>query len=291
MGSSSKHAVMVLILALGLLVLGSAMRTLKEVELAPASGEIPNAEYVARFAVSYGDNIHASVRVRLKERFDQSLNFPLFFYLVDDSDWETVIHGGDCSNAAKKSKFTIEQTLRGDGEWSNWQSVEEQELTDTHVVYIVVSDCAGVTHQSYPNLPKIEIDLHMLNSGSEFSHEESGLIYLYSILLFVYFYFLARTTFSVVKDAFNKSDIDPAVMALVFAIYMELLHIITQCIHLYIYSYNGSGFFLLDIASTVLQMNSQIVIVGCFIMIAYGWQITNVDIAENTKLIVLGAFV
>jgi len=131
----------------------------------------------------------------------------------------------------------------------------------------------------------------MLNHGSEFSHEESGMIYLYSILLIVYLYFLATTAFKVGRDAMNKSEIDASVIGMLFAIYMELLHIATQCIHLYIYSYNGSGFNLLDLASTVLQMNAQIILIGLFVMIAYGWKVTENDITQNTPLIVLGGVV
>ena len=56
--------------------------------------------------------------------------------------------------------------------------------------YVVVSDWKGLTHASIPNLPKIEVDLHMLNSGSEFSHEEYGVMTLNFLLLTIYLYFL-----------------------------------------------------------------------------------------------------
>mmetsp|Transcript_25441 Transcript_25441/g.22604 ORF Transcript_25441/g.22604 Transcript_25441/m.22604 type:complete len:323 (-) Transcript_25441:22-990(-) len=181
--------------------------------------------------------------------------------------------------------------LSGDGEWSQWRGVEKQDLPETTVVYAVITDCAGITHQSLPNMPKIIVDLHMLNHGSEFSHEESGLIYLYTILFFVYLYFLASTAFKIAKDAMNKSEIDASIIGMVFAIYMELLHIATQCIHLYVYTYNGSGFYLLDLASTFFQMNAQIVIIGLFVMIAYGWKITENDITKNTTLIIMGGVV
>lgn len=137
-------------------------------------------------------------------------------------------------------------------------------------------------------MPKIEVDLHMLNSGSEFSVEEKGVVTLNIILLVVYMYFLATTTYAVFKQAMGTDNVEAPSMACVFAVYMELLHIATQCVHLYIYSKNGSGFLLLSLVSTILQMNSQIIIVGMLIMISYGWLITDVDLTQNTKLIVLG---
>ena len=268
------------------------MRVVQDVNLGPNSGEIPNGEFIARFAVNQGSNLHASVRVKLEKSHDSHTDYPVFLYLIDDADWESVIHGGKCENAARKAKYTIPPlTVRGDGEWSQWESVEEQDLPSTTVVYFVITDCAGVTHQSNPSLPKIKVDVHMLNHGSEFSHEESGLIYLYSILFLIYFYFLASTLFTVGKDVFNKSEIDAACIGMVFAIYMELLHIATQCIHLYVYIYNGSGFYILDLASTVLQMNAQVIIVGLFTMIAFGWKVTDKDISKNTTLIFVGVFV
>jgi len=71
-----------------------AMRVKNEVELGPNSGEIPNGEFLGRFAVNQGSNIHVSVRVKLEKPFQNGSNYPVFFYLVDDANWESVIHGG-----------------------------------------------------------------------------------------------------------------------------------------------------------------------------------------------------
>ena len=68
---------------------------------------------------------------------------------------------------------------------------------------------------------------------------------------------------------------------------MELLHIGAQTIHLIVYSYNGLGFYILDVISTVLQMNSQIIVVGLLILIAYGWEITDTDIYKDSKKYVI----
>ena len=93
-------------------------------------------------------------------------------------------------------------------------------------------------------------------------------------------------------NALRKDEIDNSTIGCIFAIYMELLHIVSQTVHLVIYSYNGQGFFLLDVISTVLQMNSQIVTAGLLILIAYGWEITDTDLSKNNnKYIILGGTV
>lgn len=189
-----------------------SMRVNKAVTLTPKGGEIPNSEFIARFAVDEGSNFHASVRVKLESVHDPTMNFPLFIYFIDDEDWESVLHSGDCSRASRVAKYQIEQNLRGDGEWSRWDAVEEQNLPTSRVWYAIASDCAGVTHQGYPSLPKIEVDLHMLNSGSEFSNEDKGVVPLNLILFVVYLYFLASTTFHVVKTALGKDFIEYPIM-------------------------------------------------------------------------------
>ena len=284
----------------------NANRVKTSVRLEP-SNEIPNSQFVARFSVDQGSNLHASVRLKLEKAYDGSstksladLNWPLYVYLIEDEHWEQVLNSKDCNSVGNLAKFQIGESsnlsgissnLRGDGEWGSWKSYEDQQIPNSQVWYVVVSDCSGGTHQAYPSLSDIEVDLHLLNSGSEFSNEEKGVVTMYVILLLVYMYFLISTTTSLVRSAMDKTEVEIPIMGCIFAVYMELLHIAAQCIHLYIYSSNGSGFFVLNLASTILQMNSQIIIIGMLIMIANGWLITNVDITENNKLMVLGAIV
>ena len=137
-------------------------------------------------------------------------------------------------------------------------------------------------------MPYIEVDLHMLNSGSEFSSEQYGIIWLNAIFFFIYVYFLLSITISVVREALKHDHVDSPTMGAVLAIYMELLNIIMQTIHLYIYDYNGQGFFILDMLSTVCEMNSQFIISSMLVLIAYGWTITDVDILEDVRYVALG---
>lgn len=267
------------------------MRMSQQVNLIPHGGEIPNGQFISRFAVNQEANIHASVRVRLVESHKKDTEYPVFLYLVHDEEWEGVLHAKNCSNIAEKAKYTIPQTLKGNGEWSRWASVEDQLLAETTVVYIVITDCLGATHQTDPSLPLIEVDVHILNHGSELSHEDHGLIYLYPLLFIIYLVFLGKQVWDLGKDALNKVEVDAAKVGLIFAIYTEFLYIGCQTVDIFIYAYNGSGFYLLDLSGTFFQMTAQVVIVGLFIMIAYGWKVTDVDIAENNTLVIIGGVV
>lgn len=265
------------------------MRTQRSIKLDADYGEFKNSEFLARFAVSEGSSLKSSVRTRLTAPFQRENSFPLYVYFLTDQEWDSAINSNDCFSFQNLAKFSLELSLRGDQEWSRFEEFEIEYSSRSQVWYAVVADCNGYLHKLYPAMPYIDVDIHMLNSGSEFSSEEYGVITLNIILFLVYAYFLASTTYAVVIEALRNDNVDNPTMGTILAIYMELLHIIAQTIHLFIYSYNGSGFFLLDVISTVLEMNSQFIIVGMLILIAFGWSITDVDIMKDTKYLVLGS--
>lgn len=213
----------------------------------------------------------------------------MFIYFLTDKEWDNALSANNCNAFANSAKFTIQQSLRGDAEWTRWEAFEIERVTESQVWYAIAADCMG--HTSYPTMPYIEVDIHMLTSGSEFSSEESGVVYMNILLFLIYVYFLFSTTVTVVRNAVNSDSVDSPTMGAILAIYMELLHIILQTIHLYIYSDNGQGFFILDMLSTVCEMQSQLTISGILVMIAHGWTITDVDLIKDTKQIVIAGIV
>mmetsp|Transcript_35648 Transcript_35648/g.41279 ORF Transcript_35648/g.41279 Transcript_35648/m.41279 type:complete len:273 (+) Transcript_35648:64-882(+) len=264
------------------------MTSTRSISLGINAGEMVQSQYISRFSVPYDATFTASIRLKLQDKFDSKLNFPVLVLFFDDDEWIQALHTGDCLKSKSLAKYELNSNLRGDGEWNNWETYEIPHVAKNQVWYVVVSDCAGVTHMAYPQLPYIDVELHMLNSGSEFSHEEYGVMTLYIILFLVYVYFLATTSYKIIVSALRRDEIENAIVGCVFAIYMELLHIVAQIIHMILYSQNGKGFFLLDLISTVLQMNSQITIVGILILIAFGWEIIDVDFTKDNKFMFLG---
>ena len=282
-----KHRILLfLILAL---TAWSSMRVYKKIELNSESTGTQNSKFIARFSVPYGATLSSSFRLRFDSISDSSLNYPLSVLFFDDDQWNEAITTKSWEQSKSLAKHIAYVTLTEDGQWSSLESYVVDNISKNQVWYVVVSDCLGLTHAKNPNLPKIVVELHMLNSESEFSHEEYGIMTLNFLLLIIYLYFLLTTTYNLVITALRKDEIDNAKVGWIFAIYMELLHIAAQTVHLVIYSYNGQGFFILDVLSTVLQMNSQIVTVGLLILIAYGWEITDTDLSKNNnKFIILG---
>ena len=265
----------------------NCMKAIKSVNFNSKTGEIPNTQFIARFSLPYKSSFRSTFKVKLRESYDISKSFYLSFLFFDDEDWNYAINSKSWEKSKSYAKYQHHMHLRGDGEWSRIESYDIPEISKNEVLYVLISDWLETTHQIDSNLPKVDVELHMLNSDSEFSHEEYGILTLNLILLFIYLYFLASNTYSLVIKAMSNDEVDYIKVGWIFAIYMELLHIGAQTIHLIVYSYNGLGFYILDVISTVLQMNSQIIVVGLLILIAYGWEITDADIYKDSKKYVI----
>ena len=194
----------------------SCLKTFKSINLNNISGEIPNSEFISRFSLPYHSSLSSTFKVKLVEPYNSDQNFPLSFLFFDDDEWNEVIRTKDWERSKQLARYEHKVYLRSDGEWSNLESYSIPSISKNQVWYVVVSDCSGFTHQSNPNMSKIEVELHMLNSGSEFSHEEYGVLTLNIILLLIYLYFLASTTYSLAITAMNKDDIDQLKVGWIF---------------------------------------------------------------------------
>ena len=65
------------------------------------------------------------------------------------------------------------------GEWSgqssNWGTGKQQ----TKLWFAAVSDCQGETHTRFPSMPRIEVEITMMNDTSHFSQEDMGILPFY----------------------------------------------------------------------------------------------------------------
>ena len=180
-----------------------AIRTQIDVRLDSESGEFAHSAFLARFPISEGASFHSSVRIKLIKPFNPdtaanlstefnttNITYPVFVYYLTDVNWTKAINANDCYSFQKLSKFAVNHTLNANGEWSSWSNFDVETMSEPLVWYVVITDCDGHTHTSYPTMPDIEVDLHMLNSGSEFSSEQYGIIWLNVAFFFIYLYFL-----------------------------------------------------------------------------------------------------
>ena len=60
-------------------------------------------------------------------------------------------------------------------------------------------DCEHNTHGRHKTLPKIEIELSLLNNGSQFPYEEQGLLNLHIVLLGMFALLFGTNIFSYVR--------------------------------------------------------------------------------------------
>lgn len=69
--------------------------------------------------------------------------------------------------------------MLGDGNWSEKYNQFVIAKSNTKMWYVAVADCEGGTHLNFPSMPKIEIEIEILNGGSQFSQEEYGMLPFY----------------------------------------------------------------------------------------------------------------
>lgn len=73
-------------------------------------------------------------------------------------------------------------------------------------------------------------------------------------------------------DNFNNTDdIEPAFLILNISIMCEFFGILFEILHLWIYLYNGRGFFIFDFFYSSLNAISSLLITIMFILMATGW--------------------
>ena len=99
-----------------------------------------------------------------------------------------------------------------------------------------VADCAGNSHRKNPDMPKIEFEVKALNDGSHFSHEEYGVLMMNIVMFILFSYFFGSTLLVFMKDVKKQEALDSPTGLLVVGIFIELCHIGSNIIHLWVYS-------------------------------------------------------
>jgi hypothetical protein len=89
----------------------------------------------------------------------------------------------------------------------------------------------------------------------------------------------------------QKEEIVESPLALlIFAILIECTQIIAEFIHLYVYSIDGYGIWILDLLNNVLGVGSQFFVVCIFLLIGCGWTLTYHEIFEKDHYLFVGGF-
>jgi hypothetical protein len=155
---------------------------------------------------------------------------------------------------------------------------------------MAASDCPGTLHRTYPRLPGMEVRVRLTGyDGGEFSHEDIGLLVMYSGLLVFYAILVGFILYNFYKDIQKTERIESPIMLLCIAVMLEALSVLTQWIHLLIYSYDGEGLTVLHIVSVMAEVMSEFVMSLLLVLLSSGWTVTYSDFYKTEGYVLLVA--
>jgi hypothetical protein len=151
----------------------------------------------------------------------------------------------------------------------------------TYGYYLVVADCQGGGSKRFKMM---DYDISFFNDETDhFPADEMGMFTLHIVC------FMGLASFAVQQIVISKQNARPgagsgsffpsfsegpppaATTLLMFAYVSELLSILFEILHLWWYGYNGTGLFVLDFTSEVLEGIAQTALAYLLLAFAGGW--------------------
>ena len=126
--------------------------------------------------------------------------------------------------------------------------------------YFLIMDCNFHTHKLFPDFPFIITDLTVLdNTDSHFSYEEKFILHFFLILSVVFIIIFASNYEGIFKEM-TKEEPNYHILSCWISLFLKLLYVSLQSIHLYVYSLDGLGNYTLEITSIILWSLSQYIL-------------------------------
>lgn len=210
---------------------------------------------------SFKAKIHRPVNETSTERSFLQIN------VYTEDSWEEALLSRDClAKTALSREKRVKVPL--DGTFSTPMKGTLTQGRGVKVWYFSISDCEG----SLPEAVKLRLELSITSrTGSEFSYEQEGLLYLYLLGTGLFVGGLS-TCFWELWQKFKRTDYtDSRQFALACAVCLQFLSLLFEFLHLWIYSHNGSGAILLDFFSQAFASFSELIITVVLILISAGW--------------------
>ncbi|CAG9314587.1 unnamed protein product [Blepharisma stoltei] len=233
-------------------------------------------KYLTKFAVDTGIT-HWQLKAKFAkpENKESADKVAAVFSIYIDDQLEEILSLQDCKMKAELGRRRQRIFIPRNGDWAEISGSFPQRKTP-HIWYFSLSDCEGATYGE-----KLKVELHITDdSGSEFSLEDYGLIYLYPVVLLAFLLVLSKNLMRLIENFKATDDIQPAVLILNISIGCEFIGIISEIIHLWIYSNNGRGFFIFEFFYQALDTISALLITVLFIIMASGWTLKYKDFPE-----------
>ena len=251
-------------------------------------------QYLTKFGISIGQGLFEA-KARFKRPYipagtnivsNLTYYMDANFYL--DTKWYGALEEPNCK-AKEDHQIRIEHLeLNGDGTWCYQKVGGLRQQTRPYVWFVAVSDCDHNLHYSHPDMPPIEVRIRFTGyDNGEFSHEEIGLLSLYTIGVIVYAMILGYNIYNYYKDIKRTERIDSPIMFLLIAVVLEFLAIVFQWLHLLVYSYDGEGVKAFHVVSLIMEVGSQFFTSLLLILLSWGWTITYLEFGDIEMFIPL----
>ncbi len=251
-------------------------------------------QYLTKFGISIGQGLF-EVRARFKRPYNPTgvaqadgKHFALSIDLYLDTKWDAALEEQDCK--AKSGQRIRAESLQvpSDGEWSIPQAGGLRQQTRPYVWFMAVSDCDHTFHSGHPDMPPLEVQIRFTGyDNGEFSHEEIGLLGLFTVALIGYIAILGYNIYNYYKDIKKTERLDSPILILLIAVGLEFLSILFRWIHLLVYSYDGEGLKACHVLSVIFEVASQFFLSLLLILLSWGWSITYVEFGDIEMFIPL----
>lgn len=224
---------------------------------------------------SFKAKIHRPINETSTDRSFLQIN------VYTEDTWEEALLSQDC---ASKTALSREKRVKVplDGTFSTPMKGTLTQSRGVRVWYFAISDCEG----SLAEAVKLRLELSITSrTGSEFSYEQEGLLYLYLLGTGLFVAGLS-TCFWELWLKFKRTDYtDSRQFALACAVCLQFLSLLFEFLHLWIYSHNGSGVILLDFFSQAFASFSELVVTVVLILISAGWTLKFRDFTDPDMFI------
>jgi len=241
--------------------------------------------YISKFGYSPGmGNYSLRLRTGKPGKSDNAWDLRLETYL--DEDWDMVLSMQDPCTRKSKSRKSLSINLPANGEWSKLFNGNVRNTVRSHVWYFVLVSCEGALKDSI----QVEYEMSQLQEGnSHFSVETRWTLPSNVLSLLCFISFCGLFAKRCLTELSSVGRLHTVIWALAAVIAMQLLAQLLHALHLWRYSYNGSGVKFCEVVAEIMFIVSQLVQSTLLILIGYGYTLVPVDVEPSTVLLIFVA--
>jgi hypothetical protein len=205
-------------------------------------------KYVSKFGYGIGTGTF-KVRLQLITPKNIPEEKRIQFQVYLDEDWTDVDAMGDVCNRSSRARQGREIKLVTEGKWGPWVNGSLSQKVRPHIWYFALNDCSRVL-QNFTHRVRFEL-IAQQDGGSEFSCEMRWMLLANTVFLAGFSVFAWYFTQSAQKFMKCAGSIHPVIWVLISAMLVQYVAQVFHVLHLWRYSYDGSGIKALEVLSEI----------------------------------------